>query len=362
MNRITAWIVWWAVFGLTTVLALLFRVDLGPAVNLVFLAVIFGAALGAGGRALATSLAVASLVALSYSFQKPYESWSITGVRDVLQLTVFLSVGVSVAQLAARARERMHLAELNTQAALALHAERERSAAAEEQARLLRETDRLKGALLAAVSHELRTPLSTIKASAAMEAESGNPTAARIERQADLMIGLVRDLLSWSRLTSGRLVLDPEPQPIDELLQTVAAHAAEIAPGRRVRVDTSEAPGHSSIYADRGLTNRILAILVDNAHVHTPAESPLELGAALEDGMVVLTVADRGPGVPQEDEERIFAPFVRGATRADGTGLGLAMARVFAEAQGGNLRMRPRTGGGAQFELRLPARLQRTRA
>ncbi|MEO7963529.1 MAG: ATP-binding protein [Gemmatimonadaceae bacterium] len=355
MKGAAAWLLWWLIFAVVTALALSFRVILGPAVNLVFLAVIFGAAVTRGGRALATWLAVGSVVVLSYSFQQPYGTWTVTGMRDVLQLIVFLTVGLSVVQLAARSRERLRLAELNAQAAVALSAERERSAAAEEQARLLRETDRLKGALLAAVSHELRTPLSTIKASAAMEAELGNPTAARIERQADLMIGLIRDLLKWSRLASGRLALDPDYQAIDDLLQLAAGHAAEFSPGRAVSMDTS-VPVASPVWADRALTLRILTILVDNAHVHTPAESPLELGASVEGEMILLTVADRGPGVPLEDEERIFAPFVRGATHADGTGLGLAMARVFAEAQGGNLRMRARPGGGAQFELRLPRR------
>lgn len=354
MKRAAKWILWWAVLGATTAIAVVFRRDLGLAVNLLFLSVVFGAALSGGGRELATSLAVACAFILSYSFQQPYGSWEVTGVRDILQLSVFLFVGVSVAQLAARSRERYQLAELNAQAAVALSAERERSAAAEEQARLLRETDRLKGALLAAVSHELRTPLSTIKASAAMEAEHGNPTAARIERQADLMIGLVRDLLNWSRLASGRLAIAPGEQQVGELLSAAAAHAAEFAPGRQVRVDATLFPPGTALWADRGLTTRILCILVDNAHVHTPAESLLEIGATAEDERVVLVVADRGPGVPVEDEERIFAPFARGATKADGTGLGLAIARVFAEAQGGNLRMRPRTGGGSQFELRLP--------
>jgi two-component system sensor histidine kinase KdpD len=97
---------------------------------------------------------------------------------------------------------------------------------------------------------------------------------------------------------------------------------------------------------------------VENAVRYSPADEPIELAAYRDGGMLVFTVADRGPGVRAEDESLIFEPFYRGTTASPDTGrtgLGLSIARTLAEIQGGTVTYEPRAGGGSVFTVRLPA-------
>jgi two-component system sensor histidine kinase KdpD len=103
---------------------------------------------------------------------------------------------------------------------------------------------------------------------------------------------------------------------------------------------------------------RIVVNLIENAAKFSPEGSTIDLGAERHGDEIRITVADRGPGVPVGEEERIFEPFYRPGGRFDsgaGAGLGLSIARRMAEAQGGTVRYAPRAGGGSVFELRLPA-------
>src|SRR5262249_35222124 len=103
---------------------------------------------------------------------------------------------------------------------------------------------------------------------------------------------------------------------------------------------------------------RVLANLVENAAKYSPAASPIEVEARREGAELAIVVRDRGPGIPDEDAERVFEPFYRAggvAPDVGGAGLGLSIARRLAEAQGGTLTYQPRAGGGAVFTLRLSA-------
>jgi two-component system sensor histidine kinase KdpD len=253
------------------------------------------------------------------------------------------------------AADQRVLAAFAYQAAAAL--DRQRLAEQARQARRLAEGNKIRTALLAAVSHDLRTPLASIKASVsslraddvqwdpADEAE----LLATIEESADRLDRLVANLLDMSRLQTG--VVNPLTRPvsIDEVLQPSLANV----PGDRVKIEVPD--NLPPVVADPGLLERSLANVVENAVRHGGAE-PVRISARSVGGAVELRVTDRGPGVPDSAKSRMFEPFQRlgDRPRGDGVGLGLAVARGFAEAVGGDLHAEDTPGGGLTMIFTLP--------
>jgi two-component system, OmpR family, sensor histidine kinase KdpD len=249
------------------------------------------------------------------------------------------------------------LAGYAAQAAAALDRERLRTQAA--QAEALAEGNRMRTALLAAVSHDLRTPLASIKASVSSlrqtdvewsEADQAD-LLATIEQNADRLDALIGNLLDMSRLHTGSLQPFLRPTAIDEV-----APVALLGLDDSLRVQIAVPDGFPLVLADPGLLERVLANLFSNALQHSPAAGlPPELRARLAGDMVVLEVADHGHGVPEEQKERIFEPFTRVGDRYPGVGLGLAVARGFAEAMGGRIEAKDTPGGGLTVAITLPA-------
>jgi two-component system, OmpR family, sensor histidine kinase KdpD len=250
------------------------------------------------------------------------------------------------------------LAGYAAQAAAALDRERLRTQAA--QAEALAEGNRMRTALLAAVSHDLRTPLASIKASVSSlrqtdvewsEADEAD-LLATIEQNADRLDALIGNLLDMSRLHTGSLQPFLRPTAIDEV-----APVALLGLDDSLRVEMAVPDGFPLVLADPGLLERVLANLFSNALRHSPANGRApELHAQLAGDTVVLEVVDHGPGVPDEAKERIFEPFTRVGDRLPGgVGLGLAVARGFAEAMGGQIEARDTPGGGLTVAITLTA-------
>ena len=237
---------------------------------------------------------------------------------------------------------------------------RTRLVATAERAEAWREADRLKDILLASVSHDLRTPLTTIKALAEEGVARGDPNALAIEEQVDRLGHLVADLLDLSRLNSGAMPVHPELNTAEDLVGAAVRHTAGFLKDRPVetRIDFTE-PALVGRF-DFVQSLRILSNLLSNAAHYTPPSSPIELSVHRDGAALVFAVADRGPGIPAGEQERIFEPFYRPAgAPADvgrgGAGLGSAIARRLAALQGGTLAYAARPGGGSVFTLRLPA-------
>jgi two-component system sensor histidine kinase KdpD len=248
------------------------------------------------------------------------------------------------------------LAGYAAQAAAALDRERLRTQAA--QAEALAEGNRMRTALLAAVSHDLRTPLASIKASVSSlrqtdvewsEADEAD-LLATIEQNADRLDALIGNLLDMSRLHTGSLQPFLRPTAIDEVAPVAAGGLDD-----SLRLEMAVPDGFPLVLADPGLLERVLANLFSNALRYSPAGRPPELHAVLDGGTVRLEVADHGPGVPDELKERIFEPFERVGDRRPGVGLGLAVARGFAEAMGGRIGAFDTPGGGLTVRVTLPA-------
>jgi two-component system sensor histidine kinase KdpD len=240
----------------------------------------------------------------------------------------------------------------------ALGVERGRMEAEVQHVAALEEADRLKDVLIASVSHDLRTPLTTIKALARGMRSLGDERAEIIEQEADRLNRLVGDLLDLSRLSSGGFTLEIEAVPVDDLVSAAVQRVEGALHGRHLDVSLGDQGVLLVGRFDLAHSIRILVNLIENALKYAPADSPIEVGVGRRDRWIEIDVSDRGPGVAPDESERIFEPLYRPATAppdVGSAGLGLAIARRSAEAQGGTLAYAPRPGGGSVFTLRLPA-------
>jgi two-component system, OmpR family, sensor histidine kinase KdpD len=248
------------------------------------------------------------------------------------------------------------LAGYAAQAVAALDRERLRTQAA--QAEALAEGNRMRTALLAAVSHDLRTPLAAVKASVSSlrqtdvewSAEDQADLLATIEQNADRLDALIGNLLDMSRLHTGSLQPFLRPTAVDEV-----APVALLGLDDPLGLEMVVPEGFPLVLADPGLLERVLANLFSNALRYSPAAAPPELQVQLSGDTVRLEVVDHGQGVPDEQKERIFEPFTRvGDRHHPGVGLGLAVAKGFAEAMGGRIEAADTPGGGLTVRISLP--------
>lgn len=258
--------------------------------------------------------------------------------------------------IALGAEQRRFLTALAYFAAVAI--ERRDLAVAAAHAAAAQEASRLKDRVLASVSHDLRTPLTTIKALAQSAAFEGNAVGAVIEEQADRLARLVSDVLELSRLRAHDLPLDVQLNTADDLVGAAVRQTQGIVGDRRLvtEIDFTRAALVGRFDFVHAL--RVVGNLVENALRYTPAGGAVVIAARREGAWLAVDVADRGPGVAAAERESIFEPFYRPAGEtadAGRAGLGLAIARELAEAQGGVLTYAPRRGGGSVFTLRLPA-------
>ncbi|MGZ4383132.1 MAG: sensor histidine kinase [Gaiellaceae bacterium] len=261
--------------------------------------------------------------------------------------------GGSRSTVAARRRLLPALASL-----LAVAIDRERLAREALEAEALRRSDALKTALLRAVSHDLRTPLMAISTSASTLAHAGTGLAADDRAQlVTTIIGetrrldrLVGNLLDLSRLQAGAARPEPQLWTIDDLI--VQALAAVGEGSERIEVSLSEES--PAVEVDAGHIQRVLVNLIENALGHGEGAVLLQVSRGATEALVRIT--DRGPGIAPGELERIFEPFQRGsqARSLPGAGLGLAIARGFAEANEGRVWAESRPGQGASFVLSLP--------
>ncbi len=214
---------------------------------------------------------------------------------------------------------------------------------------------------LADASHELRTPLASIRGYAelfrlgpARDAEALERAMARIEADAARMGVLVDGLLALARLDqlpeSRRVPVD-----VSEVAAQAVTDARAMAPTRPIRLLSS---GPIEVLGDADGLCRVLANLLSNALIHTPADAPIEVTVDRDDDQVVIEVRDRGPGLPTGSEEHVFERFWRvdgsRSHAAGGSGLGLSIVREIVRAHDGTVRAMNREGGGAVFTVRLP--------
>ena len=246
-------------------------------------------------------------------------------------------------------------------AQLAAAIDRRRVGAQAAQAAALTEADELRSALLQAVSHDLRTPLAGIKASASSLrsgidwSDSDRDQFLRtIEDETDRLATLVGNLLDMSRIQAGAVAPVTRAVGLEEV---VPAAVAGLGPRAQI-VDVAVPESLPPVEADPALLERVVANLVDNAVAHSPPDAPVRVEAGEVGDRVLLRIVDRGPGIPASERERVFQPFQRTgdrrrSPRGAGVGLGLAVARGFTQAMGGDLVVDDTPGGGTTMVLDL---------
>ncbi len=222
----------------------------------------------------------------------------------------------------------------------------------------IRESLRRQREFAANASHELRTPITVIKGSVEALRRRGDQAAVAstlddMEAEADHLTALVGDLLLLARADSGAVELRREPIDLTdaagEALRSLAGTAE--ARGVTLRLDGSPSP----VTGDADRLRQLFGIVVDNAVKHSARDGVVEVSVRPDGRQVVASVEDHGPGIAAEHLERVFDRFWRAPNAVhDGTGLGLSIARWITQQHGGSITAANRSGGGAQFEIRLP--------
>jgi two-component system sensor histidine kinase KdpD len=237
--------------------------------------------------------------------------------------------------------------------------DRQRLRDAEQEAKLVSESERLSKTLLNSISHEIRTPISAITtaSSTLTGTQCDNTLHAAMGREVHEAAGrlnrLVGNLLSMTRLETGHVQPKLDWCDVADLVHSALKELERELAGRAITLGLEK--GLPPVKMDFILTQQSLNNLLLNVAVHTPAGTPIELRVSVQRQEIVLAVADRGAGLPAEALGCVVNKFYRApAAPAGGTGLGLAIVKGFTEAQGGRVTAENRLGGGSVFSIRLP--------
>lgn len=244
----------------------------------------------------------------------------------------------------------------------ALAIERAQLAEDAERAQVAVETERLRNALLSSVSHDLRTPLAAITGATSILLEKGGTIAASVQRdlitsidgEARRLNRLLANLLDMTRLEAGQVEPRREWHSLEELIGAAVGRLEDRLGDRPVELQVPS--GLPLVPLDDVMVEQALFNLLDNAVKYSPAGTPIAVTAGIDGRDAFVTVADRGPGIPEAERERVFEKFFRGeATRPQGgAGLGLAIVRGIVTAHGGTIAAEARPGGGTLFRMTFP--------
>jgi two-component system sensor histidine kinase KdpD len=292
-------------------------------------------------RSVSLAAALLSVVAFNFFFVPPTLTLHIGSTRYLVTALVLLIVGLITSTLASRVRREMHTAA---------------------QAELAATDERIRSSLLASLSHDLRTPLAVIAGSASSLRE--NRERMSIEQQDQLLETIfqrsvsmsreVIDLLEMTRLHAGRVALDRQWYPLEELIGAALERCNSLTGTHALSVHLPEQM--TLLHVDGVLIEKLLVNLIENAALHTPANSAIRIEGRREQSELIVSIQDTGKGIAPGTEASIFDKFDRGALaqKSTGSGLGLSICRAIAELHGISISARNRIEGGAEFSVRFP--------
>lgn len=214
-------------------------------------------------------------------------------------------------------------------------------------------------ALISDISHQTRTPVANLQLYSQLLAEQpltpqGRRCAQAISAQSEKLQTLIEALVKSSRLETGILALHPEPGPLAPMVARAAAQYAPKARENQIRLTVGPTEGEALF--DPKWTEEALCNLLDNALKYTPAGGSVTVEVRPYEMFTAVCVQDTGPGIPEEEQAKIFGRFYRapGAYQAEGVGIGLYLTRQIAAGQGGYIRVNSAPGQGSRFSLYLP--------
>jgi two-component system sensor histidine kinase KdpD len=284
--------------------------------------------------------ALLSVASFDYFFVPPYYTFSVSEVKYLVTFIVMFVVSIVISRLTLQLRQ---------------HAEET------HKALLKAETESLRSTLLSSVSHDLRTPLTAITGAVstllrndvAINEFNRQELLQTIQEEAERLNRMVKNVLDMTRLESGAIKVKKEWQSLEEIVGVVLNRLSDRLNDHPLTVNI---PGNLPLIPSDGLLlEQLFMNLFENAIKYTPRGTPLELSAFESVHLVTVELADRGPGIPPGDEDKIFEKFVHGGGAGGGVGLGLAVCQAIIVAHGGKIWAENRSGGGAVFRFTLPA-------
>ena len=346
-------------------------VSLALLLNVLFIATRWGSL-----PALAAS--ILAMLCFNYFFLPPFGRFSIAATDNWIALLAFLVTALTAGQLSASAKRRAEEAETGRREIERLYAELRDAFQRASHAEALRQSEKLKSALLDAVTHDLRTPLTSIKASITtlldevrgrvdtelpvkLDTESRVEMMEVIDEESDRLSRFINGLIELARIEAGELQLRRRWGNVDEIIATALSRAEPITRGHHLELEVeNDLPG---VRVDERAVSEVVYTLIDNAAKYSPSGSTIHITARRADGeLIEMGVEDNGPGIPAELRERVFDKFFRATRDGDvinrqptGTGMGLAIAKGIVEAHDGTIWIEPaRNGKGTRVVFTLP--------
>ena len=327
----------------------------------------------------AVAASLLGVMCFNFFFLPPFGTLHIADPENWVALAAFLVTAVTVGQLSARARRRTEEADAGRREIERLYVELRDAFERASHAEALRQSEKLKSALLDAVTHDIRTPLTSIKASVStlleelpakwagaetvtLDTEARQEMLEVIDEECDRLNRFVEGLIELARIEAGEMHLRRRWGAVDEMVAAALARSERLTRGHHVRAGIEdEIP---IVQVDPRAVAEVIFTLVDNAAKYSPAGTSILVTAERGDDRVIrVAVENEGESIPHALRERVFDKFFRATRDGDagdgrrpkGTGLGLAVARGIVEAHGGRIWVEGRTEGtGARVVFTLP--------
>jgi len=347
-------------------------------VALALLLVVLMVAIRYGARP-AVAASLLGVFSFNYFFLPPFGTLTIAAPDNWIALIAFLATAITVGQLSARAERRAEEADAGRREIERLYEELQSAFQRASHAEALKQSEKLKSALLDAVTHDIRTPLTSIKASVStlLEELQGTSVTGRavtldidarkemlevIDEECDRLNHFVEGLIELARIEAGELQLRRRWGVVDEIVATVLKRAEPLTRNHQVMVEIAD--DIPAVQVDPRAVAEVVFTLIDNAVKYSAPGTKISLSAQpTDDEMIQIAVEDQGQAIPRNIRERVFDKFFRATRDGDasdsiqpkGTGMGLPVAKGIVEAHGGRIWIEDKKdGAGTRVVFNLP--------